>query len=63
MNIKQGQIVKILPEFLDTNESNTVYIAAENYNGGDTILISDRDCTMSIVPTELIRINMIEEYE
>ena len=63
MNIKQGQIVKILPEFLASNETNTVYIAAENYSGGDRFLISDKYCTMNIIPTEMISVSMIESVE
>jgi len=63
MNIKQGQTVKLLPEFLDSNEADTVYIAAEDYSGGGRILISDKYCTMHIVPTELVRLNMIESVK
>ena len=63
MNIKQGQTVKLLPEFLDSNEADTVYIAAEDYSGGGRILISDKYCTMNIIPTEMISVSMIESVE
>ena len=60
--ITKGQIVKILPEYLDSNESDTVYIAAENSNS-DRVLISDKNCTMNIIPTEMISVSMIESVE
>ena len=61
--INKGDIVPIKRKWLEPNEYGIVFIAAETYAGGNNVYVIDRDCTMNIVPVELIRLSMVEGYE
>lgn len=62
-NIKKGDFVYLKPEWMDKGDEYITFIASEDYQGRNTIYISDLDNTMPIVPTHMVRLEMLEAYE
>ena len=61
MKISQGDTITLKPEWMDAGDENIHFIAAEDLlEGMETLYISDKNCTMRIVPRHMVRLTMVE---
>lgn len=57
--ITKGQVVHIRPEWQDAGDGQFIRIAVENEDGGRVRIVAL--CGLTINPTEVIRVDMLEE--
>lgn len=61
MKISTGDTITLKPEWMDKGDESIHFVAREDLEEGmETIYISDKNCTMSIIPRHMIRLTMIE---